>query len=85
MAKYTYLLTYLPVVTLMLKSKYGNTVTVKANVVPKISGDIQRLPIRLKNRFSIQKSFRLADKILYHNKLSPQLLVFSLGVTITMK
>ena len=63
MAKYTYLLTYLSVVTLMLKSKYGNTVTVKANVVPKISGDIQRLPIRLKNRFSIQKSFRLADTL----------------------
>ena len=33
------------VVTLMLKSKDGNTVTVKANVVPKISGDMQRLPI----------------------------------------
>ena len=63
MAKYTYLLTYLSVVTLMLKSKYGNTVTVKANVVPQISGDIQRLPIRLKNRFSIQKSFRLADTL----------------------
>ena len=52
-----------PVVTLMLKSKDGNTVTVKANVVPKVSGDIQRLSIRLKNKFSIQKRFRLADTL----------------------
>ena len=51
------------VAILMLKSKDGNTVTVKANVVPKISGDMQRLPIRLKNRFSIQKRFRLADTL----------------------
>ena len=52
-----------PVVTLMLKSKDGNTVTVKANVVPKVSGDMQRLSIRLKNKFSIQKRFRLADTL----------------------
>ena len=52
-----------PVVTLMLKSKDGNTVTVKANVVPKISGDMQRLPICFKSRVSIQKRFRLTDTL----------------------
>ena len=31
--------------------------------MPKISGDMQRIPIRLKNRFSIQKRFRLADTL----------------------
>ena len=46
-----------PVITLMLNSRDGNTVTVKANVVPKISGDMQRSPIHLKSRFSIQKRF----------------------------
>ena len=52
-----------PVVTLTLKSKYGNTITVKANVVPKISGNIQRMPVKLKNRFLIQKRFKLADTL----------------------
>ena len=47
----------------MLKSKDGNTITVKTTVVPKISGDMQRLPIYLKNRFSIQKGFGLADTL----------------------
>ena len=51
------------VVKLTLKSKEGNTIKIIANVVPKISGNIQRLPIKLKNRFSIQKRFKLADTL----------------------
>ena len=49
----------------MLKSKDGNSVTVKTNVVPKISRDMQRLQVQLKNRFSSQKKKknRLADTL----------------------
>ena len=52
-----------PVVTSTLKAKDGNTINVKANVVPKISGNIQRVPVHLKNRFSLQKRFKLADTL----------------------
>ena len=51
------------VVTLMLKSKDGNTFTIKANIVPKISGNIQRTPIPLKNQFEVQRKYRLADSL----------------------
>ena len=50
-----------PVVTLYIKSKDGNTIMVKANVVIKISGNIQKIPTQLKNQFSIQKRCKLAD------------------------
>ena len=38
-----------PVVTLAIKSKDENTIIVKANVVPKISENIQRMSIQLNN------------------------------------
>ena len=45
------------VVIMAIKSK------VNANVAPKISGNIQRMPIQLKNQFSVQKRFKLADTL----------------------
>ena len=48
---------------MLLKSKDGNTFTVKADVVPKISGSIQSTPIQLKNQFEIQRKYRLADTL----------------------
>ena len=47
----------------MLRSNNGNTGTVTANAVPNISGDMQRLPLCLENRFSVQKRFQLADTL----------------------
>ena len=41
--------------TLTLKSKDGNIVNIKANVVPKIGGNMQQMPIPLKNHFSISR------------------------------
>ena len=52
-----------PVVTLAIKSKDENTIIVKANVVPKISENIQRMSIQLNNRFLIQRRFKLADTL----------------------
>ena len=48
---------------MILKSKDGNTVTVKVKVVPKIGGDMQRLPVCLKSKFSIQRRFQSADTL----------------------
>jgi len=59
-----------PLVPLTLKSKYGNTFNIIANVVPKISVKMQRMPIPLKNRFSIQKKFKLADTLPQQVELS---------------
>ena len=50
-------------VTLSLKSKKGNTFTLKANVVPKISGKIQRAPVQIKNQFELQRKYQLADTL----------------------
>ena len=52
-----------PVVTLVLKAKEGNTVLIKASVVPKISGEIQRKPVQLTNQFMIQRKYKLADTL----------------------
>ena len=51
------------VVTLVLKAKEGNTVLIKASVVLKISGEIQRRPIQLTNEFMIQRKYKLADTL----------------------
>ena len=50
-------------VTLSLKSKRGNTFTLRANVVPKISGKIQRTPIPLRKQFELQRKYHLADTL----------------------
>lgn len=47
-----------------------NMVNIKANVVPKISGDMQWMSIPLNNRFSIQKKFKLADTLPQQTELS---------------
>ena len=52
-----------PLVTLTLKLKDCNTVSIKANVVLKISENMQRIPIPLKNCFFIQNKFMLADTL----------------------
>ena len=55
----------------MLISNDGNTVIVKTNVVLKVMGYIKRLPDCLKNRFKIQKNFRLADTLPQKTGFSP--------------
>lgn len=52
-----------PLITLTLKSKGSDTGNIKANVVVKISENMQRMHIPLKNRFSIQKKFKLAETL----------------------
>lgn len=52
-----------PLITLTLKSKGNDTGNIKANVVVKISENMQRMHIPLKNRFSIQKKFKLAETL----------------------
>lgn len=52
-----------PVVSLVLKSKDGNTVKVKANVVPKICTQISRHPVKLKDKMKFQRTFKLADTL----------------------
>jgi len=52
-----------PIVKLVLKSKYGNTFTVIANVVKKISGRFTRHPINLKDELMVQRKYRFADTL----------------------
>ena len=52
-----------PVVTIVLKSKDGNTLKVKANVVPKICAQINRHPVHLEDKMKFQRAFRLADTL----------------------
>ena len=52
----------LTVVTITLKSKDGNTVTVKANVVPKISRKINKHPVHLGNKLKFQRTFKLLTR-----------------------
>ena len=52
-----------PVVTVLLKSKKGNTVSMKASVVPEISGNIQRALIKIDNQFNIIRKYELADTL----------------------
>ena len=50
-----------PIVTALLKSKKGSAVSVKASVVPEISGNVQRVPIKIDNQFNIIRKYELAD------------------------
>ncbi|MEM7375589.1 MAG: reverse transcriptase domain-containing protein [Bacteroidota bacterium] len=52
-----------PVVTIVLKSKDGNILKVKANVVPKICAQINRHPVHLKDKMKFRRTFRLADTL----------------------
>ena len=51
------------IVTLLLKAKEGNTMLIKASVVPKVSGEIQGKPIQLLNQFMIERNYKLADTL----------------------
>ena len=55
-----------PMVTVLLKSKKGNTVSIKASVVLEISGNIQRTPIKIDNQFKIIRKYELADNLRKH-------------------
>ena len=55
-----------PIVTVLLKSKKGNTVSIKASVVLEISGNIQRTPIKIDNQFKIIRKYELADTLRKH-------------------
>jgi len=50
-------------VSIVLKSKEGNTFSIKASVVPQISGNIQRMPIQLNNQLALQRKYRFADTL----------------------
>ena len=52
----------LTVVTITLNSKDGNTVTVKANVVPKLSRKINRHPVHLGDKLKFQRTFKLVTR-----------------------
>ena len=52
-----------PVITVLLKSKRGNTVSMKASVVPEIIGNIQRALIKIDNQFKIIRKYELADAL----------------------
>ena len=57
-----------PIETVLLKSKKGNTVSIKATVVPEISGNVQQAPIKIENQFKITRKYELADTFTKHTK-----------------
>ena len=59
-----------PIVTVLLKSKKRNTVSIKASVVPEISGNVQRAPIKIDNQFKITRKYELADTLPKHTESS---------------
>ena len=59
-----------PIVTVLLKSKKGNTVSIKASVVPEISGNVQRAPIKIENQFKIINKYELTDILPNHTESS---------------
>ena len=59
-----------PIVTVLLKSKKGNTISIKASVVPEIWGNVQRAPIKIDNQFEIVRKYELADTLPKHTKSS---------------
>ena len=59
-----------PIITVLLKSKKGNTVSIKASVVPEISGNVQRAPIKIDNQFKIIRKYELADTFPKHTESS---------------
>ena len=65
-----------PIVTVLLKSKKGNTVSIKVTVVPEISGNVQRAPIKIDNQFKITRKYELTDTLPKHTES------FSIGILI---
>ena len=55
-----------PIVTMLLKLKKGNKISIKASVVPEISGNVQREPIKIENQFEIVRKYKLADTLPKH-------------------
>ena len=51
------------IVNVTLKSKFGKDITIKASIVPQITGLIQRRPIPSKERYYLQKNYQLADSL----------------------
>ena len=58
------------IVTVFLKSKKGNTVSIKASVVLEISGNVQRAPIKIENQFKIINKYELTDTLPKHTESS---------------
>ena len=52
-----------PIVTVLLKSKKGKVVSIKVSMVPEISGDVQRAPIKIDKKFKIIRKYELADNM----------------------
>ena len=59
-----------PIVTMLLKSKKGNKISIKASMVPEISGNVQREPIKIENQFEIVRKYKLADTLPKHTESS---------------
>ena len=59
-----------PLVTMLLKSKKGNKISIKTSVVPEISGNVQREPIKIENQFKIVRKYELADILPEHTESS---------------
>ena len=52
-----------PIVDVGLKTTNGETLTIRASVVPHITGTVQRSPINSKQRKKLQNEFRLSDTL----------------------
>ena len=59
-----------PIVTMLLKSKKGNKISIKPSVVPEISGNVQREPVKIENQFKIVRKYELADILPEHTESS---------------
>ena len=59
-----------PIVTMLLKSKKGNKISIKTSVVPEISGNVQREPIKIESQFKIVRKYELADILPEHTESS---------------
>ena len=59
-----------PIVTMLVKSKKGNKISIKTSVVPEISGNVQREPIKIENQFKIVRKYELADILPEHTESS---------------
>ena len=52
-----------PIVTVLFKSKKRKVVSIKVSMVPEISGDVQRAPIKINKKFKIIRKYELADNM----------------------
>ena len=59
-----------PIVTMLLKSKKVNKISIKTSVVPEISGNVQREPVKIENQFKIVRKYELADILPEHTESS---------------